>query len=136
MSAARAAGHPATAVAVVSFPRPSCPTETFPTAINNCMYDVFWDPTTNQPKIDPSTGQPYIFRIGSSYHYPNCDSGQWTSMFTDANDVPTVRDLIANGNPTAVSIGQTDLDPAGNEELALQRRHRPLHRASARWSRT
>ncbi len=28
-------------------------------------------------------------------------------MFTDANDVPTVRDLIANGNPTAVSIGDS-----------------------------
>ena len=59
----------ASAVAVVSFPSTIMPNQSFPTAINNCMYDVFWDRTLNKPKIDPATGNPYIFRIGSSYHY-------------------------------------------------------------------
>ena len=98
-------GMKASAVGVVSYPSSVGPHETFPTAINFCMYQAFWDFTTNQPKLDPLAGQPYVFRIGSSYHYGACDSGQWTSMFTDNNDVPTVRDLIDNGNPTAVKIG-------------------------------
>jgi hypothetical protein len=97
----------ASAVAVVSYPSSIAPHESFPTAINNCMYGLFWDFTTNSPKIDPLTGLPFVFRIGSSYHYGACDSGQWTSMFTDANDVPTVRDLIINGNPTPVAIGDS-----------------------------
>ena len=95
----------ASAVAVVSFPSTVMPNQTFPTAINNCMYDVFWDRTTNRPKIDPNTGNPYIFRIGSSYHYGTCESGQWTSLLLDVNDVPSVRSLIENGNPSALSIG-------------------------------
>ncbi len=95
----------ASAVAVVSFPSAVGPNQTFPTAINNCMYDVFWDRTTNRPKIDPATGNPYIFRIGSSYHYGTCESGQWTSLLLDVNDVPSVRSLIENGNPDPLSIG-------------------------------
>jgi hypothetical protein len=46
-----------------------------------------------------------LFRIGSSYHYPSVEAGQWTSFFLDRNDVPTIRDLIDNGNPDPVSIG-------------------------------
>ena len=97
----------ASAVAVVAYPSMIAPHEAFPTAINNCMYTQFWDFATNSPKIDPGTGQPYVFRIGSSYHYGACDSGQWTAMFVDSNDVNTVRNLIQNGNPTSVSIGDS-----------------------------
>jgi Flp pilus assembly protein TadG len=43
------------------------------------------------------------FRIGSDYHDPN--GGQWTSFLIDANNVPTIRDLIENGNPSEVNIG-------------------------------
>jgi hypothetical protein len=45
------------------------------------------------------------FRIGSSYHYPSSEAGQWTSFFLDDNNVPTIRDLIANGNPDPVHVG-------------------------------
>jgi len=45
------------------------------------------------------------FRIGSAYHYPNSEAGQWTSLNLDTNNVPTIRDLIANGNPTPLSVG-------------------------------
>jgi Flp pilus assembly protein TadG len=41
--------------------------------------------------------------IGSSYH--DTDGGQWTSFLIDANDVPTIRDLIADGNPSTLKIG-------------------------------
>lgn len=47
----------------------------------------------------------HTFRIGSSYHYPTYQAGQWTSFKLDANDVPTVRDLIADGNPDPISVG-------------------------------
>ena len=44
-------------------------------------------------------------RIGSAYHYPNSMAGQWTSLALDTNNVPTIRNLIANGNPTPLGIG-------------------------------
>lgn len=47
----------------------------------------------------------HLIRIGSSYHYPTSIAGQWTSFTTDANDVSTFRDLLANGNPSPISIG-------------------------------
>jgi Flp pilus assembly protein TadG len=48
--------------------------------------------------------EPYTtFYIGSSYHEE--DGGQWTSFTTDSNQVPTIRDLIENGNPTPLAVG-------------------------------
>lgn len=44
-------------------------------------------------------------RIGSAYHYPNSMAGQWTSLTLDTNNVPTIRDLIANGNSDSLGIG-------------------------------
>jgi hypothetical protein len=46
---------------------------------------------------------PLSFRIGSTYHAP--DGGEWTSFQIDANDVPAIRDLIDNGNPTPLTVG-------------------------------
>ncbi len=46
---------------------------------------------------------PTTFRIGSSYHTE--DGGQWTSFLIDANNVPTIRNLINNGNPTPMKVG-------------------------------
>jgi Flp pilus assembly protein TadG len=105
----------ASAVAVVSFPSSVAPNTTFPTAINNCMYDIFWDKTLNKPKIDPATGNPYIFRIGSSYHYGTCDSGQWTTLLVDNNSASYEKDLIRNGNPTQLSIGDNIWIQPGTE---------------------
>ncbi|OPY87812.1 MAG: hypothetical protein A4E73_03557 [Syntrophaceae bacterium PtaU1.Bin231] len=42
-------------------------------------------------------------KIGSDYHYPEDDAGQWTSFDVDANDVPFIRDLIEKGNPNTVT---------------------------------
>lgn len=42
--------------------------------------------------------------IASAYHSDDpILAGQWTSLLEEANDVPTVRDLINNGNPDPVS---------------------------------
>jgi len=60
----------------------------------------------------------HFITIGSPYHYPNGLAGQWTSMFEDFNDVPSVRDLIESGNPAAVSIGdQIWLQPGVKDNL-------------------
>ena len=45
------------------------------------------------------------FRIGSDYHYPTSEAGQWTSFKVDSNNVPTIRDLIATGNPSPLNVG-------------------------------
>jgi len=95
----------ATAVATIAAPGTAKPGALFPLAISQCMYQNYWDSTTGQPKLDPSTGKPYVFDIGSSYHYGPCLSGQWTTFNVNANDTPTVENLITNGNPTSLSIG-------------------------------
>lgn len=117
----------ASAVAVLSSPGRVLEGSLVPIAINKCMYDLYWDSATNSPKTATSTllngvpqviGQPWEVRIGSSYHYPNCESGQWTSFGLDRNDVPTVRDLIANGNPTPLQTGdQTWIQPGTKSSL-------------------
>ncbi|WP_133664011.1 TadG family pilus assembly protein [Paraburkholderia sp. BL10I2N1] len=95
----------ATAVAVAA-PPGTVAGGLFPVALGQCLYDTYWDSSTSQPKIDPSTGAAYQFQIGSDYKYGGtCDAGQWTSFTSVANDVPTIRGLIANGNPTSLSIG-------------------------------
>lgn len=95
----------ATAVAMIAPPGTAKPGALFPTAISQCMYQQYWNSTTGQPTIDPSTGQPYEFSIGSAYHYGSCLSGQWTTFDLNVNDTPDVENLITNGNPMSVSIG-------------------------------
>jgi hypothetical protein len=46
---------------------------------------------------------PTSFRIGSTYHSE--DGGEWTSFLIDANNVPAIRNLIENGNPTPLTVG-------------------------------
>ncbi|WP_223502737.1 TadG family pilus assembly protein [Pseudomonas sp. BF-R-24] len=95
-----------TATAIISSPG-TVAQGLLPMVMTKCMYDNFWDSSSNpnQPKIDPATGKPYVFKIGSDYHYGPCESGQWTSFTQDKDDVPTIRDLITEGNPTPLSIG-------------------------------
>lgn len=105
----------AEAVAVISAPSSVLPNSLLPQAINKCMYDQFWDSTTGRPIIytgsppDPYgisvVGQPWEVRIGSAYHYGTCASGQWTTFTVVDNSQQAVAQLIANGNPTSLSIG-------------------------------
>lgn len=115
----------AKAVAVISSPGNVLPGSLIPQAINKCMFDKYWDSVTNSPKtattstltyqdkngnktysIPQTIGQPWQIRIGSSYHYDTCDAGQWTSFKQDVNNTPTVIDLINNGNPDSLGIGE------------------------------
>lgn len=105
----------AKAVAVISSPGNVPPSSLIPQAINKCMYDKFWNASTGTPiiytgsPVDPYglsvIGQPWEFRIGSAYHYGTCDSGQWTTFDQDVNSQSAVGNLITNGNPTSLNIG-------------------------------
>ena len=95
----------ASAVSIISPPGTANPPALFPVAISQCLFDHYWDSATGKPKNDPATGLPYEFQIGSSYQYSACGSGNWTSFTLGVNDVTTIRDLIHNGNPITVNIG-------------------------------
>ncbi|AJY38142.1 tad-like Flp pilus-assembly family protein (plasmid) [Burkholderia humptydooensis] len=96
----------ATAVAIIASPSTVGAGGVFPMVIDQCVLSQYWNAQTNQPKIDPSTGQPYDIQIGNGQTYGgSCTGGQWTSFLTNANDAPTVRGLITNGNPSPLNIG-------------------------------
>lgn len=96
------------AVAAPTSPGTMLPGGLFPLAMADCMYRDYWNttPFPGSPKLDPATGKPYVFKLGSSYHYGACSSAEWTSLLDDKNDVRFIRDLIDSGNPAAVGIGQ------------------------------
>lgn len=97
----------ATSVAVITPPSALPAGGLFPVIMDQCVYNQYWDSTKNQPKLDAS-GQPKSFSIGNGATYGGtCEAGQWTSFKTVANDTPTIRGLITNGNPTALAIGDS-----------------------------
>jgi Flp pilus assembly protein TadG len=114
----------ASAVAVISAPGKVIEGTLIPQAIDKCMFDLYWDSTTNSPKLAtasmlngvPQTiGQPWEVRIGSSYHYGTCESGQWTSFAVDSNSASYMKDLVNNGNPTPLSIGDNSYIQPGTQ---------------------
>ncbi len=90
----------ATAVAVVGSPSTVNAGDLFPIAMAQGTYNSYWDSTTNSPKINPLTGQPYIFNINSG------PQGGWSTFLQQVNDSPSIINLLTNGNPTPLQIGQ------------------------------
>ncbi len=87
----------ASAIAVIA--PPGSGTGLFPMAINSAMFNLYWDSGTNKPKLDPSTGKPYVIDIVSIYGADDdITSGEWTSLLHDSNNVPTIRTLLDNVN--------------------------------------
>ncbi len=84
----------AQAMATIGFVKKIDPGEGFPLAIYKDLVEENW-------YQDPAPS----FRIGSTYHYPDSEAGQWTSFNVDANDVPTIRELMDNGNPESLEAG-------------------------------
>jgi Flp pilus assembly protein TadG len=107
----------AAATAAVSRPGYVGPGGLFPIAISKCLYDNYWDSSTNSPKLATSTapisGQtvnqtpnsPYVFQVSSAYQANGCEAGQWTTLTSQQNDVPFVRGLIAGQNTDTLGIG-------------------------------
>lgn len=99
----KAAVKSGTAIAVRGFPSQVQPGQLFPAVLSKCLSDNYF---AQNPLPDP----PPTIRIYSSYKFPSgaeCETGQWSSLLVDASDVPTIRDLINNGNPTPLTIGDT-----------------------------
>ena len=98
-----------TAVAAPNSPGLMLPGGVFPLAMAQCLYDTYWNSSVYPPapRLDPATGKPYVFNIGSGYHYGPCASGEWTALLDDNNDVGTIRQLIAKGNPVELALGQS-----------------------------
>ena len=110
------------AVAAPSSPGLMQPGGIFPLAMAQCLYDTYWDRTVYppRPRTDPATGKPYVFKIGSGYHYGSCASGEWTSLLNDANDVGTIRQLITQGNPLTLEMGQSIWVEPGTKSTLYQ----------------
>ncbi|HET8730522.1 MAG TPA: TadG family pilus assembly protein [Moraxellaceae bacterium] len=122
----------AQATAVVMPPGGANPGALFPIAMTHCLFTNFWDFTANNPVSDPATGNPFIFKIGTPYQYDGCETGQWTSFLLDKNDTTTIRNLIANGNPDPISVGdQTWLEPGVKSAL-----YTTVHNCSAAGDKT
>ena len=83
----------ATATAVTACPGVAYPGALFPIAIRKSVAD----------RASEFGSRSSTIKIGSDYHYPADDAGQWTSFDVDANDVTFIRDLIKNGNPNTVT---------------------------------
>ncbi|MEX3954041.1 TadG family pilus assembly protein [Paraburkholderia sp. EG287B] len=107
----------AVATAVLSSPGNVGPGGLFPLAMSQCLYNNYWNASTNSPKLSPTSGtvsgfstpqvagQPYIFQIGSSYQYGTCQSGQWTTFNVNDNSASYASGLLTSGNSTTFSVG-------------------------------
>jgi hypothetical protein len=97
----------ATAVAGVTSPGSVKPGGVFPLAMSECMYQKFWNTNAQPPgpHHDPATGEPYVLKIGSLYHYENCDSGAWTSLDHQSSGADAIDKLIRQGNLVTLSVG-------------------------------
>ncbi|MGN7979612.1 TadG family pilus assembly protein [Burkholderia sp. 22313] len=98
----------ATAIAVLAAPGGVAAGGLFPIAIDQCVYNQYWNTATNQPLINPLTGQPFEFSITNGQTYGVlCMGGQWTSFQSTATDTTTMGGLMVTGNPTTLNIGDS-----------------------------
>ncbi|MDN7440249.1 TadG family pilus assembly protein [Burkholderia cepacia] len=98
----------ATAVAVLAAPGGVAAGALFPVAIDQCVYNLYWNASTSQPLINPLTGAPYEFTITNGLAYGLlCTGGQWTSFQSSATDTSTIAGLMTTGNPTTLNIGDS-----------------------------
>ena len=92
-----------TATAMLPTPRTVPPGDCFPLSSPNAFVGQYYD-------SDP----PHVFRIGDGYQNP--DGGDWTSFDVDANNVPDIRKLIDDGNPTPSVHRRPHLDRTGGQD--------------------
>lgn len=102
------------AVAVSGFPGSVSPSILFPMALSKCMTDDIFS--------RPPAEWPNPININSPYGPggADCFSGQWTSFKLDSNAVPTIRDLMLNGNPDPLATGDDIWIQPGAEATLYQ----------------
>lgn len=98
----------ATAVAAIAAPGAVAAGGLFPIALDQCVYNQYWNLATNQPLVNPLTNLPYEFIVTNGQTYgSSCTAGQWTSFQSTANDVTTMTNLMTAGNPASLAIGDS-----------------------------
>ena len=99
-----------------------------PLAISQCLYDNFWNSSTQSPNLATSStpicsgcnnqvvGHPYTFRVAGSYSSGNSSSGatntagscpstgQWTSFFTVDNSGSYLQSLFTSPPKAPISV--------------------------------
>jgi Flp pilus assembly protein TadG len=100
----------AKATAVIGYPGTVEPPGLFPIALSDTALNLFYFNNLGTS-----------FNIGSDYHYPTPSDpivGQWTSFAVDSNNVPTIRTLMAKGNPNPVTLnGNIWIQPGTKDTL-------------------
>lgn len=106
----------ATATAALSSPGTAGTGSLFPVAVAKCMYDNWWDSSAGQPKLATAVtvpgfdlpqviGQPYRFKISSSYKAGACESGQWSSLTVNNSSATFIRQLLSTRNTSPLQVG-------------------------------
>ena len=108
------------ALAVSGYPGSVAPNILFPMALSKCMTDDIFS--------RPQAEWPNPININSPYGPggADCFSGQWTSFKLDSNAVPTIRDLMENGNPDPLQTGDDIWIQPGEEATLYQTNKWPI----------
>jgi Flp pilus assembly protein TadG len=114
---------PVHVIAVAGVSSPGSVALSFPVAISQCMYQKFWDMSVQPPapRKDPQTGNPFVFKIGSLYHYENCDSGQWTPLNFTGKGTNLIDKIVEHAAdlfdppPAMLSIGDSVFMDSGTK---------------------
>lgn len=80
----------------------------FPFVLSHCLYKHFWDTDLQNmgPRLDPNTGEPYIFRLGPNWPMAPCEeTGVWSTYLEEINSLSAIRTLVDTGNPEPLVIG-------------------------------
>jgi len=105
------------------------PNQLLPLAMSQCMFDKFWNPLTQGPRLVPQNynsayppcplcntqtpTKPYAFKILSQNTRVDANAscsaaGQWTSFDEVNNSASYISSLITGGNPTSLCISGCD----------------------------
>ena len=99
----------------------------FPLAIPKCMYDTYWNSTTYPPgpKVDPSTKNVYVFKMGSNT-YAGCNingtkfpAGAWAAATSGDTSSSNLLNLVSNRISQSLSIGDQIFVNSGNYGQSL-----------------
>jgi len=87
---------PVRVTAVAGVHSPSSAALTFPLAVAQCMYQNYWDMSTQppRPKIDPKTQKPFVFEIAREKSPDPCANGQWTALNFESKGANSIDDII------------------------------------------
>jgi hypothetical protein len=117
---------PVRVTAVAGVHSPSSAALAFPLAIAQCMYQTYWDLSTQPPKptINPKTNQAFVFEIAKEKSEDPCAKGQWTALNFESKGANSIVDIIEHKNilfeppPPMLSVGDpVTLENGGKDSI-------------------